>query len=62
MRNELKPALAGADIIKNDYHGNYSFTDQVTIGECAIDNLLRIGDAKISGLAEQLDSPPSKAQ
>ena len=62
LRNELKPALAGADIIKNDYHGNYSFTDQVTIGECAIDNLLAIGDAKISDLACQLNTPPSKAQ
>ena len=61
LRNELKPALADADIIKNDYQGNYSFTDQVTIGECAIDNLLGIGDATISDLAEQLDTPPSKA-
>ena len=62
LRNELKPALAGADIIKNDYQGNYSFTDQVRIGECTIDNLLRIGDATISDLAKQLVTPPSKAQ
>ena len=62
LRNELKPALAGADIIKNHYHGNYSFTDQVTIGECTINNLLRIGDATISDLAKQLDTPPSKSQ
>ena len=62
LRNELKPALGGADIIKNHYHGHYSFTDQVTIGECTIDNLVRIGDAKISDLAMQLDTPPSKAR
>jgi len=54
LRNELKSALAGADIIKNHYHGFYSFTGPVTIGECVIDNLLKIGDAKISDLAKQL--------
>jgi hypothetical protein len=54
LRNELKAALAGANIIKNHYHGNYSFTDQVTVGECVVDNLLTIGDARISDLAEQL--------
>jgi DNA-binding response OmpR family regulator len=54
LRNELKSALGGADIIKNHYHGYYSFTDRVTIGECAIDSLLKIGDAKISDLAKQL--------
>ena len=62
LRNELKPALAGADIIKNHYHGNYSFTDQVTIGDCGISNLLKIGDATISDLAKQLGTPPSQAQ
>ena len=62
LRNELKPALAGGDIIKNHYHGNYSFTDQVTIGDCGIGNLLKIGDATISDLAKQLGTPPSKAQ
>ena len=62
LRNELKPALAGADIIKNHYHGNYSFTDQVTIGDCGIGNLLKIDDATISDLAKQLGTPPSQAQ
>jgi len=54
LRNELKPVLGGIDIIKNDYHGNYSLVDDVTIGECAVDNLLKIGDQTISELARQL--------
>lgn len=59
LRNELKPLLGGIDIIKNDYQGNYSFVDDVTIGECAVDNLLRIGDRTISELAKQLRLKPS---
>ena len=54
LRNELKPALGGVDIIKNHYHGNYSLVDNVTIGECAVDELFKIGDSTISGLAKQL--------
>jgi DNA-binding response OmpR family regulator len=54
LRNELKPVLAGVDIIKNHYHGLYSFEDNVTIGECAVDKLLKIGDKTISSLAAQL--------
>ncbi len=54
LRNELKPGLDGIDIIQNDYHGNYSFVDDVTIGECAVDKLLKIGDHAISELAKQL--------
>ena len=61
LRNELKPVLAGANIIKNDHRGHYSFTDQVRIGESDSDNLLSIGDAKISDLAKQLHTPPRKA-
>jgi len=58
LRNELKSALAGAEIVKNHYHGLYSFTDQVTIGECATDSLLKIGDVRISDLAKQLRKQP----
>jgi DNA-binding response OmpR family regulator len=54
VRNELKQVLGGANIIKNHYHGNYSFVDYVTIGECAVDRLLKIGDTTISHLAAQL--------
>lgn len=54
LRNELKPVLGGIDIIKNDYQGNYSLMDDVTIGECAVENLLKIGDQTISELAKQL--------
>jgi len=54
LRNELKPVLGGVDIIKNDYHGNYSFVDDVRIGKCAVDKLLKIGDHKITELATQL--------
>ena len=54
LRNELKPALGGVDIITNDYHGNYSLVDDVKIGECAVDKLLKIGDRTISQLATEL--------
>jgi len=54
LRNELKPVLAGIDIIENDYQGNYSFTNQVVIGECAAERLRKIGNSEISKLAEQL--------
>jgi DNA-binding response OmpR family regulator len=54
LRNELKPAMGDADIIQNDYHGNYSLVGDVRIGECAIDKLLEIGDHKISELATEL--------
>jgi hypothetical protein len=52
LRNELKPALGGVEIINNDYQGNYSFEPTVTIGECAVEKLLEIGDRTISELAE----------
>ena len=54
LRNELKPILGGADIIKNYYHGDYSLVENVTLGECAVDKLLEIGDRTISILATQL--------
>jgi FixJ family two-component response regulator len=54
LRNELKPALGAVDIIKNDYHGNYNLTDNVRIGECAVDKLVKAGDHTISQLAKQL--------
>jgi DNA-binding response OmpR family regulator len=64
LRNELKPALGGVDIIKNDYHGNYSFVKEVRIRECAVDKLVKIGDHTISQLAKQLrlqaPRPPKK--
>jgi FixJ family two-component response regulator len=57
LRNELKPALGGVDIIKNDYHGNYSLVGDVRIGACAVDKLLKIGDQTISRLAKKLRIP-----
>jgi FixJ family two-component response regulator len=54
LRNELKPVLGGADIIKNHYHGDYSFADNVIVGQCAVDRLVKIGDNTISALATQL--------
>ncbi len=60
LRNELKPVLAGIEIIENDYHGNYNFTNQVTIGECSIDKLRKIGDVEISKLANQLARGPQQ--
>jgi DNA-binding response OmpR family regulator len=54
LRNELKGVLGNVDIIKNHYHGNYSFEANVIIGECAVDKLCEIGDKTISCLATQL--------
>ena len=55
LRHEIAPALAeGADIIDNDYNGNYSLADGVTIGPCDIAKLIAIGDHKIVELAEKL--------
>jgi FixJ family two-component response regulator len=59
LRYELKPVLGQVDIIKNDYHGNYRLADDVRIGECAVDELLKIGDATISALAKQLQHQAS---
>jgi DNA-binding response OmpR family regulator len=65
LRNEIKPVLVGVDIIKNHYHGDYRFDDNVTIGECAVDNLLKIGDNTISRLAaelqDQTSAPPKES-
>lgn len=54
LRNELRQVLGSTEIINNDYHGNYSFTDKVKVAECDVDKLLEIGDATISKLAMQL--------
>ncbi len=54
LRNELRQVLGCVEIIKNDYHGNYSFKENVKIGECAVDKLAKIGDRTISDLAAQL--------
>jgi DNA-binding response OmpR family regulator len=54
LRNDLKPVLGDVDIIKSHYHGDYSFEDNVAIGECAVDKLLKIGDRTISRLATEL--------
>lgn len=55
LRNDLKPILGTTNIIKNHYHGDYSFTDNVRVGECAVDKLLQIGDQTISDLAQELN-------
>ena len=57
LRNELKGVLGNVDIIKNHYHGNYSFEANVIIGECAVGKLFEIGDKTISFLARQLQHP-----
>jgi DNA-binding response OmpR family regulator len=54
LRNELRQVLGRIEIICNDYHGNYSLKDNVTIGECAVNRLLKISDRTISSLATQL--------
>ena len=63
LRNELRPLLGGLDIIPNDYHGHYQLQENVTVGECAVDRLLEIGDQTISRLAKELQQhqeAPSK--
>ena len=59
LRNELKIALGNVDIVENKYHGNYCLIDRVRIGECALENLLQIGNHAISTLVEQLQELPS---
>jgi len=54
LRDQLRQALGDANIIKNHYHGNYTLTEDVTIGQCAFDKLREIGDTTISQLAAQL--------
>jgi hypothetical protein len=54
LTEQLSPALADCNIIENDYQGNYRFTAEVTVGECATDKLEEIGDAAISSLAAEL--------
>jgi DNA-binding response OmpR family regulator len=61
LRNELKPVLGETEIIKNLYHGDYSFVEDVIVGECALDKLLKIGDRTISSLAAQLQHQTSSA-
>ena len=56
LRHELTRALGDTDIIKNHYYGNYSFVDEVRVGECAVDKLVGIGDQVISRLARELDA------
>ena len=53
----MKPAIGGIEIIKNDYQGNYSFHPTVTIGECACEKLVEIGDRAITDLATQNSQP-----
>lgn len=59
LRNDLEPVLGDVEIIKNLYHGDYSFVTEVTVGECAFEKLLNIGDRTISSLAEQLQHQAS---
>ena len=60
LRNELRQVLGDVEIIRNDYHGNYCFEPSVTIGECAIENLLAIEDKTISELAKLLQNQESR--
>jgi DNA-binding response OmpR family regulator len=66
LRNELRPWLGGLDIIDNDYQGHYQLKENVTLGECACDRLLEIGDQTISRLAKELqhhqEAPSKKSE
>jgi DNA-binding response OmpR family regulator len=55
LRKELKPALGeDADIIANDYQGNYRISAPIVLGECQVERLVAIGDQRITALAKQL--------
>jgi len=63
LQSELKPILGTTKIIKNHYHGNYSFEPGVKIGDCAVNKLLEIGDGTISSLAKLLQpKAPSRTR
>ena len=55
LREALKGALpSGVDIIHNDYHGTYTLTENVVVGDCDTGKLRAIGDHVISRLADKL--------
>lgn len=55
LRDALVPALGqGVDIVVNEHGGEYWLREDVTVGACAIDALLEIGDHRITELAQQL--------
>ena len=52
LRDALVPALGeGVNILVNEHGGEYWLRDDVTIGECAFDTLLKLGDHDIKELA-----------
>jgi DNA-binding response OmpR family regulator len=60
LRNELKQILGDVAIIKSLYHGDYTLVDEVTIGECAVDQLIKIENRDISDLAKLLRKFPKQ--
>ena len=55
LREALKGGLPpGVDIIDNDYHGTYTLTENVVVGDCDTGKLRAIGDRVISTLADKL--------
>ena len=55
LREALKGALPeGIDIIRNDYHGNYTLAENVVVGDCDTGSLHAVGDRTISDLADEL--------
>lgn len=55
LRDALLPALGeGNDILVNEHGGEYWLRDDVTIGECAFDTLLKLRDNEINVLALEL--------
>jgi len=54
LQSELKLVLGDVKIIENKYYGDYCFVKDVSIGECAFDKLLQIGNHEITKLVEQL--------
>lgn len=61
LQTELKLVLGDVKIIQNKYHGDYCFVKGVSIGECAFDKLLQIGNHAITALVEQLRGPSSES-
>lgn len=59
LRNDLRSALPdGCDgewIVVNEYYGDYHLADEITIGQCATEKLVSIGDSEITKLARQIE-------
>lgn len=62
LRGELKQILGDTDIVKNHYHGYYSFLPTVSIGDISFEKLLALQDGDISSLAKAIRKELSSSE